>query len=65
MSLETEEASSVDPAQPLNYRPRTLLGEKLLALREEILATGARLLDQNEVEKEIAERRGEHHDKPL
>jgi len=62
MSLEIEKASSTEPAQPLNYTPRTLLGEKLLALRGEILATGVRSLDQDGVEKEIAERRGEHHD---
>jgi len=65
MSLEIEKASSVEPAQPLNYKPRTLLGEKLLALRRDILATGARLLEQDEVEKEIVERRGGHPDKTL
>jgi hypothetical protein len=65
MSLEIEKASSAEPAQPLTYTPRTLLGERLLALRREILATGARLLDQDEVEREIAERRGDHHHKLL
>jgi hypothetical protein len=65
MSLEIEKASPEEAAKPLNYTPRTLLGEKLLALRGEILATGVQLLDQDEVEKEIAERRGEHHDKTL
>ncbi|HKQ05732.1 MAG TPA: hypothetical protein VJ464_11405 [Blastocatellia bacterium] len=65
MSLEIEKASSAEPVQPLNYTPRTLLGEKLLALRREILSSGARLLDQDEVEKEIAERRGEDHHKTL
>ena len=65
MSLEIEKASTEEAAAPLDYTPRTLLGKKLLALRGEILATGLRLLNQDEVELEVAERRGEYHDKPL
>ena len=60
MSLEIENASSEETSKPLSYAPRTLLGEKLLAIREKILATGAPLLNQDEIEQEIAERRGEH-----
>ncbi len=65
MSLEIEKVSSEEANKPLSYRPRTLLGEKLLALREKIIATGEPLLDQCEIEKEIAERRGEHRDKAI
>jgi hypothetical protein len=65
MSLEIEKVSSEEPTKPLSYTPRTLLGEKLLAIREKILATGAPLLDQDEIEKEIAERRGEHYYKTI
>jgi hypothetical protein len=60
MSLEIENTSSEEATRPLSYVPRTLLGEKLLAIREKILATGAPLLTQGEIEQEIAERRGEH-----
>lgn len=60
MSLDIENVSSDEATKPLNYAPRTSLGEKLLAIREKILATGAPLLNQDEIEREIAERRGEH-----
>lgn len=65
MSLEIEKASSEESTKPLSYSPRTLLGERLLAIRERILATGASLLDQDEIEKEVATRRGEHYDKTI
>ena len=35
------------------------LGRRLRAQRAEIVASGARLLDWNEIEDEVAERRGE------
>jgi hypothetical protein len=38
---------------------RTELGRRLRALREQIVASGERLLDWDELEQEIAERRGE------
>jgi hypothetical protein len=41
--------------------PRTQLGRRLAALRAEIIASGAPLLDGGELEKEIAERRGGYH----
>lgn len=65
MSLEIEKTSSEEAAKPLIYAPRTSLGEKLLAIREKIAATGAPLLDQDEINKEIAERRGENYPKSI
>jgi hypothetical protein len=39
---------------------RTLLGERLLQIREQIVASGEPLLSWEEIEREVAERRGEH-----
>jgi hypothetical protein len=39
--------------------PRSPLGERLLQIRERIIASGEPLLSWAEVEHEIAERRGE------
>jgi hypothetical protein len=37
------------------------LGRDLLRLREQIVATGAPLLSETELDEEIAARRGDHH----
>jgi hypothetical protein len=39
--------------------PRTPLGERLLRIRERIVASGEPLLSWAEIEREVAERRGE------
>jgi len=41
-----------------DYRPRTELGEKLLALRRAYIAKGGRLLSADELEEELRSRRG-------
>lgn len=41
--------------------PRTELGRSLAALRAEIVASGAPMLDDGELEQEIAERRGGYY----
>jgi len=41
------------------YRPKTTLGEKLMALRNRAIAKGLRLLDADEISEEIRRRRGE------
>lgn len=52
--------SSVD--EP--YVPKTELGRRLMELREEIVASGQPLLDSwEDLEREIAERRGGHYDR--
>jgi hypothetical protein len=53
--LKNTPRREVDPSLP----PRTRLGERLLRIRERIVASGERLLSWNEVEHELAERRGE------
>lgn len=44
-----------------SIEPRTQLGQSLAALRAEIVASGAPMLDDSELEKEIAERRGSYY----
>jgi hypothetical protein len=41
-----------------DYRPRTELGEKLLALRRAYIEKGGRLLSAGELEEELRSRRG-------
>lgn len=40
------------------YVPRTELGRRLMAIRQEIVASGTPLLDWDDIEREVAERRG-------
>lgn len=40
------------------FRPRTSLGRRLLEIRFRIVASGVRLRDWSEIERELAERRG-------
>ena len=48
-------------AEPTRFgMARTLLGERLLQIREQIVASGEPLLSWEESEREVAERRGEH-----
>lgn len=41
------------------YRPRTPLGRRLMKLRAQIVASGEPLLGWDDIEREVAERRGE------
>jgi hypothetical protein len=41
------------------YQPKTPLGKKLVALREQAIARGLNLLDEDEIVEEIGRRRGE------
>ena len=40
------------------YAPKTSLGRRLWAIRERIVASGEPLLDWDDIDREIAERRG-------
>jgi hypothetical protein len=42
-----------------DYEPQTPLGKRLWALRKKIIASGEPLLDWDDVERELAERRGQ------
>jgi len=61
IDTELDEATS----KPLSFVPRTALGKKLLAIRNEIVAKGEPLLDREGIEKEVAERRGSYADDTL
>ena len=40
-------------------KSRTILGKRLLEIRARIISSGEKLLDWNDLEKEIADRRGD------
>lgn len=61
IDTELDEATS----NPLSFVPRTALGKKLLAIRNEMVAKGEPLLDREGIEKEVAERRGGYADDTL
>ena len=50
-----------DMSEENAYSPRTRLGELLLAARREYLRSGNPLLDEDGLEREITERRGERN----
>lgn len=47
-----------ETVEPCSFTSRTPLGKGLLEIRAKILASGVHLLDWNEIEQEVAERRG-------
>ena len=49
----------VEPPAPTTYRPETTLGRKLWEIRKRIVASGEPLLSWDDIEREVAERRGE------
>ena len=56
--------SSAKSAEPLwqgtmSYKPRTSLGQKLLRIRERIIGSGERLLSWDDIDQEIAAKRGQ------
>lgn len=54
------EFNIIEEWQLLRQRPaKTPLGERLMRIRERIINSGAPLLDWDEIEREVAERRGE------
>ncbi len=52
--LSRRRPSTVEPA----YQPRTDLGRELWELRQKIVAAGEPLLDADEIDREVARRRG-------
>ncbi len=52
------EAAPVTDSVSRDYRPRTPLGEKLLALRRAYISQGGRLLDADQLDHEMRMRRG-------
>ena len=59
--LEDHEARRAESTwqEAISYKPRTPLGQKLMRIRERIVASGGRLLSWEEIEYEIAAWRGE------
>jgi hypothetical protein len=48
-----------DGTERPKYRPKTALGERLMALRNKAIAKGLTLLDRDEIIREVQLRRGE------
>ena len=58
MKTDSEINTAEATREPETFTPRTPLGKRLLAIRNHIIADGLPLLTQEEIEREIAERRG-------
>jgi len=58
MNTVTENNAREATLDPEPFTPKTPLGKKLLAIRSSIIAEGLPLLTQEEIEREVAERRG-------
>lgn len=56
--MEIKKEATEQNSESCSYTPKTLLGKRLLEIRSKILASGERVLDWDEIEKEVAERRG-------
>ena len=62
MALATDDRSTDLTANErksmVDFRPRTKLGSKLMELRSAMIDSGFPLLDEDEIGRELAERRG-------
>lgn len=58
-SFQACRITSWSDTEKRRYQPRTALGEKLIAIREQAMAKGLRLLDADEIVEEVRLRRGE------
>jgi hypothetical protein len=47
-----------EKAEDVSFNPRTSLGKKLLEKRNEIIASGEKMLDWKDIEREVSDRRG-------
>ena len=54
---------SKEKTEESSYTPRTTLGKKLLEARNKIIASGEKMLDWKEIEREVVERRGGHENR--
>ena len=60
-NIKPREGATSTPDVIADLTPRTELGKILAALRAEIVALGEQMLDDEELEREIAERRGGYY----
>jgi hypothetical protein len=59
MATHRKESSIVSNPPEEEFHPRTPLGRELWEIRQRVLDSGEPLLDWEELEQEIAERKGE------
>jgi hypothetical protein len=63
-NIKRREKQASTPDVIAGVAPRTELGKTLALLRAEIVASGEQMLDDDELEREIAERRGGYYRGP-
>lgn len=56
--VEALKSESDTKASPTEYVPQTPLAKKLWEIRTRAIASGMQLLNEEEIERELAERRG-------
>ena len=59
MTQRARKRKDEEPLEIEEYHPRTALGRRLWRIRKRIVASGERLLDWDDLDREIADRRGE------
>lgn len=59
MAIPRKQPAILSNPEEEEFHPRTLLGRRLWEIRKQIVASGAPLLDWDDLEREVAERRGE------
>ena len=63
--MKSEEEMVEETSPRISYIPKTALGKKLLLIREKMIAAGESLLDWDEIQNEIDDRRGGHQNNAL
>lgn len=58
---DEDEAARIERLVDIGYEPRTELGRAVIAARREYFAAGGRPLSREEINREVAERRGGTH----
>lgn len=59
-TVSTGHKTTLQPP-PVGYMPKTRLGQTLWTLRQKYITDGGKLLDWPELEKEVAQRKGQSH----
>ena len=59
MTQRARKRKDEERVEPEEFHPRTALGRRLWRIRKRIVAFGVRLLNWDDLDPEIAERRGE------
>lgn len=58
LDLPTKKSATLRRESPGVFKPKTVFGKRLWALRQKYIAEGGKLLDWDELEAEVALRKG-------